>query len=182
MVKLFRFCTILLLAMAAGSARAQTANPETATLDELLSEVRQLRRTVEKTLSLGPRMQIILQRAQLQEQKVSRISQQLDAVRKQIAEDTARQTALNERLAHIEQDVAAETDARRLAQLEDMRRDLKTVAGKGPDQQLQAHESELANSLETEQAALNEINEKLDAMERQLETPPAAGAPAPKPR
>jgi septation ring formation regulator EzrA len=183
---LFRFGTIVLLAaLAASSARmaqAQTANPDTATIEALLSEVRQLRRTVEKTLSVGPRMQVILQRAQLQEQKVSRLSQQLDEVRKQIADETAHQTAIAERLANIEQDISAEADARRRAQLEDMRKEFKMVAGRAPDQHLAARESELANSLQTEQAVLNELNEKLDALDRQLEAPPAADGQAPKPR
>jgi chromosome segregation ATPase len=183
---LFRFGTIALLAALTASsarmARAQTPNPDTATMEALLSEVRQLRRTVEKTLSVGPRMQIILQRAQLQEQKVSRLSQQLDEVRKQIADETAHQTAIAERLANIDQDISAETDVRRHAELEDMRRGLKNVVGRGPDQHLIARESELANSLATEQAVLNELNEKLDALERQLEPSPAADGQAAKPR
>jgi|HubBroStandDraft_1064217.scaffolds.fasta_scaffold02102_7 chromosome segregation ATPase len=179
MHKLTKFFTILLLAALAATwtarwAPAQTANPDAATMQALLSEVRQLRHTVEKTLSLGPRMQILLQRAQFQEQKVSRVSQQLDEVRKQIAAETARQNGANERLTKIEQDISAESDAGRRAQLEDMRAGLKMVVGNGPDQQLRARETELANSLDTEQAALNEFNEKLDALERQLEAPPAS--------
>jgi septal ring factor EnvC (AmiA/AmiB activator) len=170
MNNLFRFAAMFFLAaLATAAAAAQSANPDAATMQEILSEVRQLRRTLEKTISLGPRMQILLQRAQFQEQKASRISQQLDDVRKLIAEQTARQTAANDRLAKIEQDISAESDAARRAQLEDMRAGLKMVAGNGPDQQLRARESELSNSLETEQAALNDLNEKLDALERQLE-------------
>jgi septal ring factor EnvC (AmiA/AmiB activator) len=183
---LFRFGTIVLLAaLAASSARitrAQTPNQDTATIEALLSEVRQLRRTVEKMLSVGPRMQVILQRAQLQEQKVSRLSQQLDEVRKQIAEETAHQSAMAERLANLDQDISAETDARRHGELEEARKELKMAAGRGPDQRLGARESELANSLATEQAVLNELNEKLDALERQLEASPAADGQVPRPR
>jgi len=182
MNKIFAYGTIVFAAaMAAPAAPAQSANPDSATLQALLAEVRQLRRAVEKTTSLGPRMQLLLQRAQFQEQKVLRISQQLDEVRKQIAGDTARQTAVNENLAKLEQDIAAESDAGRRAQLEDMRAGLKLAAGRGPDQQLRARESELSNSLDVEQAALNDFNEKLDALERQLEAPPG-DAEAAKPR
>jgi hypothetical protein len=175
MNKLFRFGTIVLLAaLVAASAPAQTTNPDNATMQKLLDEVRQLRVTLEKSVSLGPRMQLILilQRAQLQDARVARISLQLDEVRKQIAAETARQTHANERLAKIEQDASAETDAGRRAQLEDMRTALKMAAGNGPDQQLRARENELASSLGTEPAALNEFNEKLDSIERQLEVPP----------
>jgi chromosome segregation ATPase len=128
---------------------------------------------VERTLSLGPRIQIILQRVQYQEQKVLRAQQRLDEVRKQIAAETARQAGATERLAKIEQDISAESDNARRSQLEDMRAGLKLVLGNGPDQQLRAREAELANALETEQAALNDLNEKLDALERQMEAPSA---------
>jgi uncharacterized coiled-coil DUF342 family protein len=93
MNKLFRFGTIVLLAaLAAALAPAQTTNPDNATMQALLSEVRQLRLTLEKSVSVGPRMQLILQQAQMQDAKMARISQQLDEVRKQIAAETARQT------------------------------------------------------------------------------------------
>ncbi len=143
---------------------------DAATMQALLTEVRQLRHTVERTLSLGPRMQLLLQRAQFQQQRVLHASEQLDEVRKQIAQETARQNAANERLAKIEQDISNESDASKRSQLEDMRAGLKLVVGNGPDQQLRARESELSNAFETEQAALNDLNEKLDALERQLET------------
>jgi chromosome segregation ATPase len=175
MNKLFKFGVVFsLAALAAASAPAQTTTADTATMQSLLSEVRQLRHTGERTMALGPRIQIVLQRAQYQEQKVARIQVQLDEVRKQIAAETARQTAANERLAKLEQDISNESDAARRSQMEDMRTGLKMVLGNGPDQQLRARESELANALETEQAALNDMNEKLDALERQLEAPAAA--------
>jgi len=173
MNKLFRFGRIVLLAaLAPALAPAQTTNADNTTLQALLDEVRQLRMTLEKSVTLGPRMQLLLQRTQLQDARVARISQQLDEVRKQIAVETGRQTDVNERLAKVEQDISAETDAGRRAQLEDVRAQIKIVAGRGPDQQLRARESELANALEGEQATLNDLNGRLDALERQLETPP----------
>lgn len=173
MNKLFRFCAIVLLAaLAAGSAAAQTTSPDHATLQALLDEVRQLRMTLEKSVTLGPRMQLLLQRTQLQDARVARISQQLDEVRKQIAVETGRQSEVNERLAKVEQDISTETDAGRRAQLEDVRAQFKMAVAHGPDQQLRARENELANALEGEQATLNDLNGRLDALERQLETPP----------
>jgi hypothetical protein len=82
MNKLFRFGTIVsLAALAAASAPAQTTSADNATLQKLLDEVRQLRLTMEKSVTVGPRMQLILQRTQLQDARVARISQQLDEVR-----------------------------------------------------------------------------------------------------
>ena len=163
---------VFLAAVAAAPLPAQSGS-DSATLQALLSEVRQLRRTVERDMVIGPRIQLLLQRAQFQEQKVLHVSQQLDDVRKQIAQETARQAAANERLAKIEQDIESESDAARRSQLEDMRAGLKMVVGNGPDQQLRARETELSSSLDNEQAALNDLNEKLDALERQLESQPS---------
>ncbi len=171
MYKTFRIIAAWALAAGCtGIAAAQGSGSDAATMQALLAEVRQLRLMVEKSISLGPRMQLLLQRAQFQEQRVSRVQQQLDEVRKQIATETARQNSANERLAKIEQDISAESDASRRSQLEDMRSGLKMIAGNGPDQQLRARESELNNALITEQAALTELNDKLDGLERQLES------------
>jgi len=68
----------------------------------------------------------------IQEQKVARITQQLDEVRKQIAGETP---SYRPPIAPVQdrQDISAETDAHRRKQLEDMRAGLKMVAGNGPD-------------------------------------------------
>jgi len=161
--------------LAAWAAVAQS--PADATLQALLTEVRQLRLTVEKSVSLGPRIQLLLQRAQLQDQKVARISQQLDEVRRQIADETKRQTNAAEAQAKFEQALVSESDAERRKQMEHELEDLKVIAARGPDPQLRTREGELASLLQTEQAALDELNGKLDAVERQLEALPATNTP-----
>ena len=157
-----------LLAVAAAHAQGN----DDATLKALLSEVRQLRLTLEKSISLAPRMQLLIERAKLQDQKVTRISQQLDEVRKHIAAETGRQTNAAERLAKAELELSSETNADRRKELEDLQAAMKVEAGRGADQQLRAREGELASALQTEQAALDELNGKLDAIERQLEALP----------
>jgi len=167
MRRLFALAAVL----AAAAAHAQTTSADNPTLQKLLEEVRQLRMAMEKSMALAPRMQLLLQRAQMQEARVARISQQLEAVRSQIAAETARQTDINEHLAKVEQDISTETDEKRRAELEEVRKQIKMVAGHGPDQQLSARESELSNEQRAEQAVLDELNGKLDALERQLEAP-----------
>lgn len=172
----FRFGAIAMLAALAVAApgHAQTTSPDGATMRELLTEVRQLRLALEKSILLGPKMQLMMQRAQLQDQRVARISQQLDNVRKQIADETARRTKVTEAIAEIDQELSGAVDAEQRKQLETTRANLKNAAAAGPDQQLAARESEFARSLEAEQAVLNELNEKMDAMVRQLEVPQPA--------
>ena len=163
---------LLAAATSAAPAVAQNTNSDAATMQALLTEVRLLRRTLEKSIMLGPKMQLLLQRAQMQDQKVARISQQLEDVRKQIATEAAQQTKVGESIAQIEQEISSEADTERRKQMEDMRAGLKKMAANGPDQQLQTRESALTNTLQTEQAVLNEINEKLDALERQFDVSP----------
>lgn len=165
MRRLLRLAPLALLPALAVTAQT---NPDAATIQALLAEVRQLRLAVERSLSLAPRMQLLMQRAQFQDQKVARVSQQLDEVRRQIAAETARQASVTDRLAKIEQDLSGETDAERRKQLEDMRAGLKMAAANSPDQHLRARESELSNSLMGEQAILDDLNARLDAIERQL--------------
>jgi len=168
-----RLAVLLLPAFGAVLAQAQTAEPDKATLQQLLTEVKRLRQAVEQSLTLSPRIQLLTQRAQFQQQKVSRVSQQLDDVHQRLVLLTAQQTQASERLAKVEQELQSETDNARRAQLEDLRNGLKAEAAAINPDQLRARESELSSSLAAEQAVLDEFNGKLDALERQLEAPPS---------
>jgi hypothetical protein len=159
---------LAVLALTAGVARGQSSSDH-ATMQALLSEVQQLRLAMEKSLVVGPRMQLTLQRAILQDQRVARRTAQLDEVRKQIASEAAQQTKVTETIAHLDQEISTEADADRRKQLEDMRSALKTNLAVGPDQQLRARESEILSALQVEQGALDDLNAKLDAIERQME-------------
>ena len=167
----FRFGAVALMAALtlAAPVHAQNPNPDGATMQALLTEVHQLRLTLEKSILVGPKMQLVMQRAQLQDQRVARISQQLDSVRKQIAEKAARRTKVTEAIAQIDQELSGAVDAEQRKQLETTRANLKNAAANGPDQQLAGRESEFASSLQAEQALLNELNEKMDAMVRQID-------------
>jgi chromosome segregation ATPase len=153
-------------------ASAQTTNPDTPTIQVLLTEVRQLRLALEKSILLAPRMQLTMQRLQVQEQKVARLSQQLDEARKENSTVAARHVKLTEELNKAEQQISAETDAARRKQVEQLIADLKPEASDTTTQQsLSARESEIAASLQNERAVLNELNDKLNRMERALEVP-----------
>jgi chromosome segregation ATPase len=167
------FRTGLLAMLTVLGAAAQT-NSDTATIQALLTEVRQLRQALERSAVLAPRMQLAMQRVQTQEQKVARISAQLDAVRRQIGDQSGSTARAAEELALFEQRVSAEMDATRRKQLEDHRAELKMMASRVVDPALKARESELANSLQAEQAALDDLNQKLNTMEQMLDVQPAA--------
>ncbi|MCU1275105.1 MAG: hypothetical protein JWO48_2536 [Bryobacterales bacterium] len=164
--------TITIIIGITAPASAQTANPDTPTIQALLTEVRQLRLALERSALLAPRMQLAMQRLQVQEQKVARLSEQLDEARKQNSTAAARHVKLTEKLSEAEQQISAETDAARRKQVEQLIADLKPEASDTTTQQLlAAREGEIATSLQNERAVLNELNDKLNRMERALEVP-----------
>ena len=61
------------------------ATADQATLQSLLTEVRQLRLALEKAMAIGPRMQVTLERIRMQDEKVSRISRELSDTRRELA-------------------------------------------------------------------------------------------------
>jgi hypothetical protein len=151
-------------------ASAQTANPDAPTIQALLIEVRQLRLALEKSALLGPRMQIAMQRVQLQEQKIARLSEQLDEVKKEAGRDASHRAQVAAQLGATEQQLSGQTDAARRRILEDQAARLRTEASDTMAQQLSsAREGEIATALQNERAVLNELNGKLNSMEQALD-------------
>ena len=107
------------------------------------------------------------------------MTQQLDAVQKQIANESAQQAKVAQQLSNLEQELARTTDEQQRKQLEQARDEYKRAVALSigtPDPQLRQRESEITVSLQSEQAALNELNDKLNVIERLLETAqPATG-------
>jgi CHAD domain-containing protein len=139
-----------------------------------VAEIHQLRLAVERTGAATPKIQITLQRLQLQEQKVTRISEQLADVRKQI-------TALSERnnfviaVQNLNAQIDQEQDATHKKALQEQLHGITTMAEEQGRmvQQLRTQEAELAGSLRLEQAKADELNDHLTALERSLDPPPA---------
>jgi chromosome segregation ATPase len=153
-------------------AAGQSASADASTIQALLSEIRQLRLALERSALLGPKLQLTLQRMQIQQQNVARISTQLEALRKEISAEASVPARAAEDLVAIEQKISEETDPSRKKAWEDQRTILKRLASRvDVDPQLRARENDLAAALRTEQAAMAELNEKLNALERQLDAP-----------
>ena len=170
-----RWEVFFLAVLSTGSSLAQTgAAADAATLQSLLNEVRQLRLAIERTGALWPQMQIMLQRVQLQQQYVETLSRQLEQLRDQIARSANESAQLNSRVKESEIRAGQEQDARRRQQAEDEIKRLKAVIEQIAmrDRQQQDRESQLAGALQNEQAKLNDLNARLDAVERLLQAPP----------
>ncbi|HEV8038167.1 MAG TPA: hypothetical protein VGP62_04830 [Bryobacteraceae bacterium] len=163
----------LLFSLWAGRVQAQTgATSDGATMQALLTEVHQLRIALEKATVVVPRMQLALQRMLAQEQKVARVSQQLQDVRKQIDAETRKQADLRQQLSSVEQMLGQDLEATRRKDLEGLLPRLKdAVADQAALQQLRAQESDAATLLQGEQAVLGDLNVQLNAFDRMLAAP-----------
>ena len=145
---------------------------DSASLQALVTEIHQLRLAVERTGAATPKIQITMQRLQLQEQKVTRISEQLSDVRKQIAASSLRNPFAT-MFQNIDALVEQEQDATRRKALEEQRRTMNAMLEQQAKmlQDLHTQEAELAATLRLEQAKSDELNDHLAALERALDAP-----------
>src|SRR5258708_10693785 len=149
-------------------------SPDSATLQALVAEIHQLRLAVERASATTPKIQITLQRLQLQEQRVTRISEQLADVRKQIAASSERNPFPSLFLQGLSTQIVQKQDANKKKALEEQLHQLNTMMEQKDRmlQQLRTQEAELASSLRLEQAKAEELNDHLAALQRSLDPPP----------
>jgi predicted nucleic acid-binding Zn-ribbon protein len=164
---------ILLLVGIASIGVAQERSQPDGTLQRLLGEVHQLRVAIERQASIGARVQLLSSRVALQDDRVYKLLQQLENVRREIMglETQVKQTG--ERDAHLEEALASETDPKRREELEDAKKQFKAERALQTDMlgALRTRESDLANAAATEQAKLDEVTRRLDDLERSLSVP-----------
>jgi hypothetical protein len=169
------FCILIATVLTtAGTTQAQTSD---STMQALLAEVRQLRLALERSAVVAPRIQVTLQRMQLQQDSVSRASRQLEDLRDQLAKSAAVEADMAVHIKDVEARSAQEQDSARRKAMEDEVKQFKSRLEQKTDQQTmndaqqRARESELVGRLQTEQAKLNELNDRLNTLERMLEPP-----------
>jgi hypothetical protein len=133
-------------------------------MQELLNEVRQLRVAVQRMTLNAHRGQVLVERLRVQQQQVSRLTQQLNDTRMEMADAkaalAARKQSLEEAGKKKEAGVldVASYDEAVFATEELIRR----------EQVLAEREIQLSNELNTEQAGLVDLNRRLDALEREM--------------
>jgi len=158
------------MAGAPASAQKPAATQPPDVLSELLTEVRQLRAALERAAGESAAVQVVSVRATMQEERLWRISREVDAVRTGLlaASREAQETAANLKL--FEREIADEADAGRRKALESelpgVRTRLQTIRDK--EQQLQQQEAAMSSSLSTEEGRWQAINARLDELERRL--------------
>lgn len=169
----FRCAVALLLIPLFAPAQQPPANASDATIQALLVEVRQLRLALERSTTFGPRMQLVIARFQLQQDRVDRQERELRTLREQLAnESLSNQRTLATLNQYVEQANQAQ-DPTIKKQSEDAaasaRADIEQQAAR--EQQLKAEESDLSNRVKAEQAKLDDLAAQLDRLEKVMPQP-----------
>ena len=151
------------------------------TLQTLLGEVHQLRLAIERSNLNTYHAQITIERMKLQQQRVDRLTALLDQVRNQLASSRKAVSQMSTNLKGAEIRLAQETNAAERADSERYIRSLKFELEEliQKEQQEQGYETQFNAQLQLEQAKLNELNDRLDILQRELETQMSTGKQLP---
>lgn len=154
------------------SAFAQSSSD--AAVQALTAEVRQLRTAIERSAGTGLKIQLALQRLQVQQDKLSHTTHDWETARTELIRHTSQHTNAVQELRRLEEYLARETDANHRKQFEERVASLKSMieAETSTTGELQSRESELGNRVRAEQAKVDAINQRINSLEQDLEAAP----------
>jgi hypothetical protein len=161
----------IVLLLAAAALHAQAVGQEPADLAALLAEVRGLRAEISEAASGSMRLQLLIARLSLQEQRITALSRQYADVQREYFEATQATADLQSQLKGLEDGLLTpppqgpsrdELESMRSA----VRREL-TLKQQRQDQ-LRLQTDDLQNVVAAEQGRWNEFNTRIDELERSL--------------
>ena len=163
-----RTITLLMFVLFAASicvAQSTTTRPTSEqSLQELVTEVRQLRAALQRMNAAVYKGQVTIERYKLQQESVGRVSRELNDTREQLSEIRIETIKLKDRLGRANADV--EAGVKNPRELDALKVD---IAGLGArEQRLAMRESQLTGELETERLKLTELEGKLNALELEM--------------
>jgi chromosome segregation ATPase len=154
----------------AGMVSGQTARP-TATLDDLLAEVRGLRAEINHVAAASIRAQLLVTRLSLQEQRIRTLADGLAEAQRMLRTSGADRRARSAHLERLEdtlRDATASSSGR--GDLEAMLRHVREGVDRSgrEEQALRAQEQELLKTLSAEETLWLDFNSRLAELERAL--------------
>ena len=161
-----------LVALVVGVVSGQSQRSP-ATLDDLLSEMRGLRADLAQSSSGTIRAQLVMGRAQIQEQRIAGLRRELTDIQFQLRVATQQRERTDALAVDVEQGIrSGNLGTDRIRQLERELADVKDrlLREQRVEQELRYKEGELANSLAAEQNRWIDFNSRLDDLERTLAT------------
>lgn len=165
----YTYLIAILLPFATRAEAPQSGDP--ATLQALLSEVRQLRLALERSTSVGARMQLAIARFQMQQERVNRVEGELQSVRAQIAGMAGNRERMTAAARQFEEQATQLADPVQRKQAEENKKMLAAEMDQQTlhEQQNRMRESELANQLQIEQGKLTDFSAQLDQLDKKLQ-------------
>lgn len=161
---------IAAVALALGaSVRGQEPAPSEV-MGTLMVELRALRGAIEQLASTGARVQLVVGRLQIQEQRYNALSRQLFEVRQSLAAAERQRAEQEAQLTDLESTLPGTSDRGERQAITRQIGDLKAVLSAGSTglQTQRLDESELAATVDAEQGRLSDLNQQLDAIEQSL--------------
>jgi hypothetical protein len=152
-------------------ARAQPAAPAPDVMAALLVEVRGLRTAMEQMATAGPRVQLVLGRVQLQEQRILNQTRRLDSVVGNLVQMRRQLAPLTDRIKEVTQSLDSplvDPETRRGRENELAMVKAEWARMNAEVQRLAAEETFLMQELGGEQNRWTDFNLKLEELERAL--------------
>jgi hypothetical protein len=156
----------------AGVVSGQTARP-TATIDDLLAEIRGLRAEINQVAAAGIRAQLVVTRLSLQEQRVRTSAHQLAEAQRMLRTSGADHRARSAHLKRVEDSLRDGTaSSTRSGELEAMLGHLREEVDRSgrEEEALRVREQELLKTLSAEENLWIDFNSRLAGIERALPT------------
>jgi hypothetical protein len=141
------------------------------TMQALLNEVHQLRLAIQRSSLNTYHAQVTLERLRLQQQQVDRLNDKLGGTRALISRLQIDKSRLQGDLPRLEAQLSQEPDTGRRREMENQQQAIKLEVERQLEtiSQQRELESQLTGQVQVEQAKLNELNDRLDALQKVLE-------------
>jgi hypothetical protein len=158
----------------AGVVSAQATRGDSDRTGELLAEVRGLRAELTQVAGASMRMQLLLARLSLQEQRIAALNRASSELQQQLTAVTGAQSATVEHLDRLTaglQSAAVPPEERKAADFEITALKSRIAEQQQEEQRLQNQLVELSSAISAEQGRWIDFNSRLDELERSLPAP-----------
>jgi len=165
---------VCLLFISAAGLGQSTSN-DSQGMQALVAEVRQLRKDLQATNGHALKAQILLYRLQIQEATVGRVAQHLNDLRSQLAQTQGHRRDVAATLKREEESLdnteISPADPKQIQrEISAKKSELENLAAE--EQQRQSAEMEAEEQLRTEQAKLGGLEDRVDRLEKELDSNP----------
>jgi hypothetical protein len=162
---------LFFISLPAVPQQSATNASESALLQALLEEVRQLRIATERSSAIAPRMQLTIARFQMQQERVDRQERELEIVKNQLSTESMGRERLLATLRQYDEQARQSADPVVKKQFEDgasaARSELEQQSLR--EQAAQQQQATIMDRLATEQAKLTDLIRQLDKLDKALQ-------------